>query len=65
VRNGLALAFHHTNAKETAIGLPPYYIERHTAASQSWQSQLIGLVCHGVFDKYSDLRVIMIESSWT
>jgi uncharacterized protein len=65
VRNGLALAFHHTNATETAIGLPPYYIEWHTAVSQSWQSQLIGLVCHGVFDEYPDLRVIMVESSWT
>ncbi len=33
VRNGLDLAFHHTNATETAVGLPPYYIEWHTAVS--------------------------------
>jgi predicted TIM-barrel fold metal-dependent hydrolase len=65
VRNDLTVAFHHTNATETAIGLPTYYIEWHTAVSQVWQSQLIGLVCHGVFDKFPELRVVMIESSWT
>ncbi len=65
VRNDLVVAFHQSNATETAVGLPPYYIEWHTAISQAWQSQLIGLVCHGVFDKYPGLRVTMIESSWT
>jgi predicted TIM-barrel fold metal-dependent hydrolase len=45
--------------------LPTYYIEWHTAVSQVWQSQLIGLVCHGVFDKFPELRIVMIESSWT
>lgn len=65
VRNGLVVAFHQSNATETAVGLPSYYIEWHTAICQAWQSQLIGLVCHGVFDKYPELRVAMIESSWT
>jgi uncharacterized protein len=65
VRNDLTVAFHHTNATETAVGLPTYYIEWHTAVSQAWQSQLIGLVCHGTFDKFLELRVVMIESSWT
>ncbi|MBX6765040.1 MAG: amidohydrolase [Rubrobacteraceae bacterium] len=64
-RNGLAVAFHQSNATETAIGLPTYYIEWHTAISQTWQSQLIGLIAHGVFDRFEELRVAMIESSWT
>lgn len=65
VRNDLTVAFHHTNSTETAVGLPTYYIEWHTAVSQAWQSQLIGLVCHGVFDEFPELRVVMLESSWT
>jgi predicted TIM-barrel fold metal-dependent hydrolase len=65
MRNDLIVAFHHSNATETAVGLPTYYIEWHTAVSQAWQSQLIGLVCHGVFDRFPELRVVMIESSWT
>jgi predicted TIM-barrel fold metal-dependent hydrolase len=65
VRNDLTVAFHHSNATETAVGLPAYYIEWHTAVSQAWQSQLISLVCHGVFGRFPELRVVMIESSWT
>ncbi len=64
-RNDLAIAFHQSNATETAVGLPPYYIEWHTAISQAWQCQLIGLIAHGVFDKFERLRVAMLESSWT
>lgn len=64
-RHGLAVAFHQSNATRTAVGLPPYYIEWHTAIFQAWQSQLIGLVCHGVFDEYPGLRVAMLESGWT
>lgn len=65
VRNNLAVGFHQGVNVETAVGLPPYYIEWHTAISQAWQCQLISLVIHGVFEKFPDLRVAMIESSWT
>jgi uncharacterized protein len=64
-RNNLAVGFHQGANVETAVGLPPYYVEWHTAIEQAWQSQLIGLVAHGVFEKFPDLRVAMIESSWT
>jgi predicted TIM-barrel fold metal-dependent hydrolase len=65
VRNNLVVGFHQGAFVETAVGLPPYYIEWHTAISQAWQCQLISLVTHGVFEKFPDLRVAMIESSWT
>jgi predicted TIM-barrel fold metal-dependent hydrolase len=64
-RNGLVVGFHQGASIETACGLPPYYIEWHTGIAQAWQQQLVGLVVHGVLDKFPDLRVIMIESSWT
>ena len=65
VRNELVVGFHQTNETETAAGLPPYYIEWHTAIPQVWQSQLIGLVFNGMFDRFPDLRVAMIEGGWT
>lgn len=65
VRNNLTVAFHQGLTTATAVGLPPYYIEWHTAISQNWQSQLIGLISHGVFDKYPELRVVLLESGWT
>jgi predicted TIM-barrel fold metal-dependent hydrolase len=64
-RNGLVVAFHQSGGTRTAVGLPPYYIEWHTAISQNWQSQLISLVANGVFDKFEELKVAMVESSWT
>ena len=65
VRNGLVVAFHQGNTSGTAVGQPPYYIEWHTAMVQSWQSQLVGLIAHGVFDKFPELRVTLVESGWT
>lgn len=65
VRNDLAVGFHHGSTSETAVGLPPYFIEWHTAVPQAWQSQLISLVVGGVLEKFPTLRVVMIESSWT
>jgi predicted TIM-barrel fold metal-dependent hydrolase len=64
-RNGLAVAFHQGATIQTAVGLPPYYLEWHTAICQAWQSQLISLVVGGIFEKLPDLRVVMVESSWT
>lgn len=51
-RSGLVVGFHQSNHTETAVGHPPYYIEWHTNISQAWQCQLVGLVSHGVFDKF-------------
>jgi predicted TIM-barrel fold metal-dependent hydrolase len=65
VRNELVVGFHQTNESLTAVGRPPYYIEWHTAIPQAWQCQLVGLVCNGMFDRFPDLRVAMIESGWT
>ncbi|HZM78998.1 MAG TPA: amidohydrolase family protein [Candidatus Limnocylindrales bacterium] len=65
VRHDLVVAFHQGAYIETAVGLPPYYLEWHTAIAQAWQCQLISLVCQGVFEKFPTLRVAMVESSWT
>ncbi|MQA03485.1 MAG: amidohydrolase family protein [Streptosporangiales bacterium] len=48
------------------VGWPSYCIEDYAAASGAMQSQLISLVCEGVFQKFPEVTVVMLESgvSW-
>lgn len=60
-RHGLTVGFHHTENTPTALGFHRYFIEWHTLVPQAFMSELVSLVFNGVFDKYPDLRVVMIE----
>lgn len=60
-RHGLPVGFHHTENSPTALGFHRYFIEWHTLVPQVFMSELVSLVFNGVFDKYRDLRVVMIE----
>jgi uncharacterized protein len=44
-----------------AGGTPTYYVEWHTGLSQVFQANLISLVCHGVFERFPNLKVVMTE----
>jgi predicted TIM-barrel fold metal-dependent hydrolase len=44
-----------------AGGTPTYYVEWHTGLSQVFQANLISLVCHGVFERFPNLRVVLTE----
>jgi predicted TIM-barrel fold metal-dependent hydrolase len=44
-----------------AGGTPTYYVEWHTGLSQVFQANLISLVCHGVFERFPNLKVILTE----
>jgi predicted TIM-barrel fold metal-dependent hydrolase len=44
-----------------AGGTPTYYVEWHTGLSQVFQANLISLVCHGVFERFPGLTVILTE----
>jgi predicted TIM-barrel fold metal-dependent hydrolase len=66
VRNRLAVAFHHSPVTGTLFGFPRYYIEWHTAAApQAAQNQAMSLICNGVFDRYPELKVVMLEAGVT
>jgi predicted TIM-barrel fold metal-dependent hydrolase len=68
---GLPIAVHPNSAdgvfvKAPAIagGVATYYIEWHTALAQIFQSNVISLACHGVFERFPDLRVVVTEGGF-
>jgi uncharacterized protein len=44
-----------------AGGTPTYYVEWHTGLSQVFQANVISLVCHGVFERFPGLKVVLTE----
>ena len=68
VELGLPVAMHvgaeglATNPPPTATGYPAYYLEWHTLLPGAAMSHLVSLVCHGVFERFPELRVVVIEA---
>lgn len=49
------------NPVAAAGGTPSFYIEYHTLGIQPMMGNLISLIAEGVFEKYPDLQVILVE----
>ncbi len=49
----------------TAAGWPSYYTEDYAAQAVAFQSQLTSLIGEGVFTKFPELRVVLLESGFT
>ena len=49
----------------TGTGWPSYYIEEYVGMAQVFQTQVLNLVVEGVFDRFPNLRMALIESGWT
>jgi predicted TIM-barrel fold metal-dependent hydrolase len=65
---GLPITIHPNSAEgifttgPALAGAPPtYYVEWHTGLSQVFQANLISLVCHGVFERFPALKVVITE----
>jgi predicted TIM-barrel fold metal-dependent hydrolase len=65
---GLAVAIHSggegmgVSAHSGGAGLPSFYVEWHTLGSAcSIMTHLVSLVCHGVFERFPALRVLLME----
>ncbi|MBS0560650.1 MAG: amidohydrolase [Proteobacteria bacterium] len=67
-RHGLPIGLHagsmyrHT---PTSTGWPSHFLHDYVAHSQTFEDQLLSLVTNGVFVKFPDLRVVLIESGVT
>jgi predicted TIM-barrel fold metal-dependent hydrolase len=68
-RNGLVVGFH-LNADggnvgpPTTAGWPRSFMELTTSYVIPAQSELIGLVCRGVFEKFPNLKVVSVENGF-
>lgn len=49
----------------TSAGWPSYYIEDHTLISAAFQSQIISMVCEGVFDRFPKLKLVCMEGGFS
>ena len=49
----------------TSIGWPSYYLEDYVVQAQAFAAQLLSLVTEGVFVKFPELKVVMMESGVT
>ncbi len=67
-RAGLAIAIHaggNPGNPPSAVGWPSYFIEDYVGMSHIFQSQVISLVTEGAFDRFPELRVVLLESGVT
>jgi predicted TIM-barrel fold metal-dependent hydrolase len=65
---GLPIAVHpnsgegiYRTSPSMAGGEPTYYVEWHSGLSQVFQANVISLVCHGVFERFPTLKVVITE----
>jgi predicted TIM-barrel fold metal-dependent hydrolase len=53
-----------TTGPALAGAAPTYYVEWHSGLSQVFQANLISLVCHGVFERFPTLKVVITEGGF-
>jgi predicted TIM-barrel fold metal-dependent hydrolase len=68
VRNNLVVSLQFGGSPgnpPTGSGWPSYYLEEYVGMAQVFQTQVLNLVVEGVFDRFADLRLALVEGGWT
>lgn len=67
-RHGMPVMLHpnsvdgiYQQAPAMAGGVPTYYVEWHTGLTQIFQANVSSLVCHGVFERFPELHIVVAE----
>lgn len=66
-RHNLPISVHfggHGGHPITGSGWPSFYLEDHAGMSSALQSQMISLVCEGVFERFPSLKVVLVEGGF-
>ena len=69
-RHGLPLAVHPSGTESLyPLGpkmaqVPTYYVEWHTALTQPHQSNVLSMLCHGVFERFPSLKLVVAEGGF-
>jgi len=69
-RHGLPVIFHPSGTENVyhraprMAATPTYYLEWHTGLSQIHQSNVMSLICHGAFEKYPELKILIAEGGF-
>ncbi len=68
-RHGLPIGIHAGSMYRyapTSTGWPSHYLHDYVANSQAFEDQLLSLISNGVFNKFPELRFVLLESgvSW-
>jgi predicted TIM-barrel fold metal-dependent hydrolase len=45
----------------TAAGYPDFYVEYHTLCGSGMYGHLVSVLCHGIFERFPDARLVMVE----
>lgn len=67
-KHGLPIGIHAGSSYRhpvTSLGWPSHYIEDYAAQATAFQAALSSLVCEGVFTRFPELTVVLIESGFT
>jgi len=46
------------------VGTATYYVEWHTALTEVFQANVISMLCHGVFERFPKLKLVIAEGGF-